>query len=165
VPQKPIVKIIVVGAAQVDGKLGHANLADMHETGRIDHRSFDIALVEGYLPIVQRRNEERRTGAAMAGLPVPSMMRQQRKVEHCFAPFFVVLRQILENIAFDFTDVTVRIDHLPFSHHIALSLASFDHFSTNNSNIYAPTTENENGVSLACSYSKYFRESVNPACF
>jgi hypothetical protein len=36
-----------------------------------------------------------------------------------------------------------------FSHHIALSLASFDHFSTNNSNIYAPTTENENGVSLA----------------
>ena len=78
------------------------------------------------------------------------MVRQQGKVQHRLTPLFVVLRQILENIAFDFTDVTIRIDHLPFSHHIALSLASFDHFSTNNSNIYAPTTENENGVSLAC---------------
>ena len=116
VPQEAIVEIIIVGAAQIDGKVGHADLADVHETGRIDHRRFDIALFEGELPILQRGNQKRRARAAIAGLPVPSVVRQQGKVEHCVAPFFVMLRQILENVAFDFTDVTVRIDHLPISH-------------------------------------------------
>jgi hypothetical protein len=39
-----------------------------------------------------------------------------------------MLRQILENVALDFTDVTIRIDHLPISHHLALPLREFRSF-------------------------------------
>ena len=55
-PQKAIVKIIVVGLAQIDGEIRHADLTDMHEARGINDGGFDIALIERLAPIFERRN-------------------------------------------------------------------------------------------------------------
>jgi hypothetical protein len=44
------------------------------------------------------------------------MVRQQWKVKHRFAASFVRLGHIFENIAFDFPNVTISIDHFPLCH-------------------------------------------------
>src|ERR1044071_8455283 len=96
----------------------------MHEAGRITPRRLDVALLQGRLPVGERRNEKRIARAAAPRLAVPTVVRQQWKIKHGIAPSFIVVRQILEHIALDLANVPIRIDHLPVRH--VFSRASFN---------------------------------------
>ncbi len=127
--QEFIVKIIVVGSTQIDGEVGHADLADMHPARRIDYRSFDVALIERLLPILQRRNQKRRADARAPRLAVPAMVRQQRKIKHRLAPHFVIIRQVFEHIALDLANMPIGVDHFPVSHlTLHMYLSNSDNF-------------------------------------
>ena len=58
VAQEAIVQIIVVSPAQIHREVGHADLADMHEAGRINHRGFEPSEIQRLLPILQRGDQE-----------------------------------------------------------------------------------------------------------
>jgi hypothetical protein len=54
--EEAIVKIVVVGAAQIDGEIDHTHLANVHEARGINRRRLDVALIQCLLPILEGRN-------------------------------------------------------------------------------------------------------------
>src|SRR5437870_2360262 len=47
---------------------------------------------------------------------MPTVMWEQRKIEHGFTPILVALRKVLEHFFFEFADMTVGVKHSPPAH-------------------------------------------------
>jgi hypothetical protein len=52
----------------------------------------------------------------LARLAMPTVMWEQRKIEHGFTPILVALREVLEHFFFEFADMTVGVKHSPLAH-------------------------------------------------
>jgi hypothetical protein len=53
---------------------------------------------------------------------MPTMVREQRKIEHRFTPVLVALREVLEDIFLEFANMTVGVKHSPFAHESPLEI-------------------------------------------
>src|SRR2546429_8133107 len=74
---------------------------------------------------------------------MPTVMWEQRKIEHGFTPILVALRKVLEHFFFEFADMTVGVKHSPLAHGCLQKSESlpfyFLHLGMSNERIGVPT--------------------------
>jgi len=109
---------------------------------------------------------------------MPTVMWEQRKIEHGFTPILVALREVLEHFFFEFADMTVGVKHSPVAHGCLQKSESlpfyFLHLGMSNERIGVPTLwkfDNRSFGALGCGShirwehavmkgSKFFAETI-----
>jgi len=109
---------------------------------------------------------------------MPTMMWEQRKIEHGFTPILVALGEVLEHFFFEFADMTVGVKHSPLAHACLQKSESlpfyFLHLGMSNERIGVPTLwkfDNRSFGALGCGShirweyavmqgSKFFAETI-----
>jgi len=109
---------------------------------------------------------------------MPTVMWEQRKIEHGFTPILVALGEVLEHFFFEFADMTVGVKHSPLAHGCLQKSESlpfyFLHLGMSNERIGVPTLwkfDNRSFGALGCGShirweyavmkgSKFFAETI-----
>ena len=109
--QEALVKIIVVSAAQLDGVGRIADLANVHETSRIQDGQFEITFIEFFHPLAPV-GHAKVLAAKIVGRDrtVPAVVRRQREIQHGVAPAAVAGGHVLDNFFVGLAHVAVGVD-------------------------------------------------------
>jgi hypothetical protein len=109
--EKSLVEIIVVGAAKLRGVGGIADLADMHETGRVENGERDTAFIQFAGSLTPVGHTKILVAVVVGGnRAVPAMVRHQGKVKHGIAPRAVACGHIFNDLGIGLAHVAVGID-------------------------------------------------------